>query len=238
MRGPVHYIPIATTILALAFSVVLLHRYRQRGGMHHLWWGIGALTYAAGTVTESLTTLTGWHEPVFRAWYITGALLGGAPLAQGSVYLHFPRRTADALSAILITTIVVASACVLMSPIRYDLVEQYRLSGKVLEWTWVRRFSPFINTYAFVFLVGLAIRSAWHFSRKRETWHRVVGNVYIAVGGLLPGIGGTFTRFGHVEVLYVTEFVGLALIFVGYRYSVAGRLLPEQAGPAGLAVTG
>ena len=123
-------------------------------------------------------------------------------------------------------------------PIRYDLVEQYRLSGKVLEWTWVRRFSPFINTYAFVFLVGLAIRSAWHFARKRETWHRVVGNVYIAVGGLLPGIGGTFTRFGHVEVLYVTEFVGLALIFVGYRYSVAGRLLPEQAGPIGLAATG
>lgn len=238
MRGPVHYIPIATTILALAFSVVLLRRYRERGGMHHLWWGIGALTYAAGTITESLTTVTGWHEPVFRAWYITGALLGGAPLAQGSVYLHFPRRTADALSAVLITTILVASVCVMMSPIRYDLVEQYRLSGKVLEWTWVRRFSPFINTYAFVFLVGLAIRSAWHFARKRETWHRVVGNVYIAVGGLLPGIGGTFTRFGHVEVLYVTEFVGLALIFVGYRYSVAGRLLPEQAGPVGLAATG
>jgi hypothetical protein len=238
MRSPVHFIPIATTILALAFSAVLFRRYRQRGGMHHLWWGIGALTYAAGTITESLTTLTGWHEGVFRAWYITGALLGGAPLAQGSVYLHFQRRTANMLSATLITAIVVASICVLMSPIRYDLVEQYRLSGKVLEWSWVRRFSPFINIYAFLFLVGLAIRSAWHFAKKRETWHRFIGNVYIAVGGLLPGIGGTFTRFGHVEVLYVTEFVGLALIFIGYRYSVAGRILPEPAVPAGLVATG
>lgn len=226
MRTLIHFIPLATTALALGFSAVLFVRYRQRGGTHHLWWGIGALTYAAGTLTESLTTLTGWHEPVFRAWYITGALLGGAPLAQGSVYLHFTRRTANTLSVLLVATIVVASVCVMMSPIRYEAVEQYRLSGKVLEWTWVRRFSPFINIYAFVFLVGLAIRSAWHFAKRRETWHRFIGNVYIAVGGLLPGIGGTFTRFGYVEVLYVTEFIGLALIFVGYRYSVAGALLP------------
>jgi hypothetical protein len=28
------------------------------------------------------------------------------------------------------------------------------------------------------------------------------------------------TRLGHVEVLYVTEFVGLALIWAGYRRNV------------------
>ena len=38
-----------------------------------------------------------------------------------------------------------------------------------------------------------------------------------AIGALLPGIGGSFTRFGHTEVLYVTEFAGLLLIFLGYR---------------------
>ena len=37
------------------------------------------------------------------------------------------------------------------------------------------------------------------------------------MGALLPGIGGTFTRFGHVEVLYVTELIGIVLIYVGYR---------------------
>ena len=39
----------------------------------------------------------------------------------------------------------------------------------------------------------------------------------IAVGALLPGIGGSFTRFGHTEVLYVTEFIGLGWIYYGYR---------------------
>jgi len=75
MRPAVQYIPIATTVLALAFFVVLLKRWRQRGGPHLLWFAVGALTYAAGTITESVTTLFGWNEGVFRAWYITGALM-------------------------------------------------------------------------------------------------------------------------------------------------------------------
>lgn len=227
MRSAVHFIPIATTLLALAFAAVLFGRWRRQGGTHLLWWGIGMLTYAAGTITESLTTLAGWHEGMFRWWYITGALLGGAPLAQGSVYLHLGKKTGDILSVILVTVVGVASALVLLSPIKYDLVEPYRLSGKVLGWPWVRAFSPFVNLYALIFLAGGAVKSAIFFAKRRETWHRFVGNVYIAIGAVLPGIGGTFTRFGHVEVLYVTEFIGLAMIFIGYRYSVAGQLLPQ-----------
>ena len=247
MPGFVSYIPIATTTVAIVFSIVLFRRWRERGGLHLMWWGLGALTFAAGTITESLTTLTGWHEGVFRAWYITGALLGGAPLAQGSVYLHLPRRAANRLTVALVSAIVVASACVLLSPIHYDRVEPYHLTGKVFVWTWVRAFSPFINTYAVIFLIGGALRSAWQFSKSRDTWHRFVGNVFIAVGAILPGIGGTFTRFGHTEVLYVTEFIGLSMIIVGYRYNVGatassrssvvgGRLsdLRAEQGGAGL----
>ncbi len=49
----------------------------------------------------------------------------------------------------------------------------------------------------------------------------MVGNWLIAVGGLLPGIGGSFTRAGYVEVLYVTELIGLILIWLGYRAIVS-----------------
>ena len=44
-----------------------------------------------------------------------------------------------------------------------------------------------------------------------------IGNLLIAIGGLLPGIGGSFTKFGYVEVLYVTEFAGLVFIYFGYK---------------------
>jgi hypothetical protein len=220
MPTAVHYIPIFTTILALGFAVVLFRRYRERGRPHLLWWGIGMLTYAAGTITESLTTLTGWHEGVFRAWYITGALLGGAPLAQGTVYLLLPKRVADRLTVALVTAVLTGAVLVVLSPLDYSLVEPHRLSGKVLVWHWVRYLSPFINLYALLFLVGGAVLSAVRYARRRETRHRALANVAIAAGGILPGIGGTFTRFGHVEVLYVTEFLGLLLIALGYRLSV------------------
>jgi hypothetical protein len=223
--GLVSYLPIATTILALLFAARLIVRYREKRGMHHLWWALGMLTYGAGTITESLTTLVGWHEPIFRAWYITGALLGGAPLAQGTVYLMLNRRVANWLSAIVGSVVIIASICVLLSPINYQLVQPHRLTGFVLEWQWVRMFSPFVNLYAVVFLIGGAIVSARRYARKRETYHRYVGNVLIAIGAILPGIGGTFTRFGMTEVLYVTELLGLLLIYAGFQMNTAPSAL-------------
>lgn len=218
MPLPVHYVPIVTTLVSAAFAVRLWKHWRSKPhATYLLWWFLGLVTYAVGTLTESLTTLVGWREPVFRAWYVAGALLGGAPLAQGSVYLLLPRRPAHVLTVMLLAVVAVGSACVFLSPIRHDLVEPTRLSGRVLEWQWVRGFSPFVNLYAVAFLVGGAIWSAVRYARARASAARVWGNASIAVGAILPGIGGTFTRFGHVEVLYVTELVGVCFVWLGYR---------------------
>jgi len=220
MRTLVHYLPILTTAIALAFTVALLRRYRAKGGGTHLaWWAAGTLTYAAGTTLEASITLFGWHEWLFRLWYIFGALLGGAPLAQGSVYLHLRKRVADRLTIALVAVVAVGALLVSLTPIDHSLVEPFRPSGKVIGWQWVRLISPFVNLYAFVFLVGGAALSARHFFRDSAMRHRAIGNVWIAVGALLPGIGGSFTRFGYTEVLYVTELVGIILIYVGFRYA-------------------
>ena len=217
----VYWIPFATTVVAFAFSTVVLRRYRERHGTHLLWWGLGLVLYGVGTLTESLTTVLGWHEPIFKAWYITGALCGGAPLAQGTVYLMMKRRTANVLAALLVSAILTGALLVIMSPIDYSVVEPHRLSGRVLGWHGVRMISPFINTYAAIFLIGGAIVSAFRYRTQPEKRNKYVGNILIAIGAILPGIGGTFTRFGHVEVLYVTEFIGLLLIFAGYRANVS-----------------
>lgn len=222
MNSPsaVHYLPIVTTIVAAFLAVLVFRRYRKKGGTHLLWWGLGIVAYGAGTVTESLTTLFGWNESVFRAWYITGALLGGAPLAQGTAYLHFPKRIADATAVLLVGAIVAASVAVLLTPVDPSLAESHRLSGAVFTEQGVRRYSPFINSYAALVLIGGAIVSAVRYAAIAGQRHRMWANVAIALGGLLPGIGGASARFGHVEVLYVTELVGLLLIFLGFRLSV------------------
>ena len=217
----VHYVPIVTTILAVFFSTEIFRRYREHPERLHLWWwAFGIAVYGVGTFTEATTTLIGWNEPTFRAWYISGALLGGAPLAQGTVYLLLSRRTAHALTGVLVTFVVIASIAVLLSPIDYAQVEAHRLTGRVFAWQWVRAFSPFVNMYAVVFLIGGAILSALRYSANPATRHRVIANVLIAAGAILPGIGGTATRMGYTEVLYVTELAGLLLTWMGYRMSV------------------
>jgi hypothetical protein len=189
-----------------------------------------------------LTAVVGWHAPIFRAWYIVGALLGAAPLAQGTVYLMVRRPIAHVLTAALLVTVAIAGTFVVLSPLdlSHASIAQGRLTGAVLEWRWVRRFSPFLNMYAAIFLIGGAIWSAIRYRRVPGARSRVVGNVYIAIGTMLPGIGGTATRFGYTEALYVTELIGLLLVWRGYRlmvrstssslHSAQRALAPDLAG--------
>ena len=92
-----------------------------------------------------------------------------------------------------------------------------KLNGNVLEWNFIRLITPFINIYAVIFLVGGAFYSAAKYFKHKEFKGRFWGNVLIAIGGILPGIGGTATKFGYTYVLYITELLGLLLIFAGYQ---------------------
>lgn len=213
----INYIPIITTLFGIYFFIVLYsHWKKNKKSTHVLWWMIGVFTYVAGTVTESMNVLAGFSIANFKLWYITGALLGGAPLAQGTVYLLCKRKVANILTIILITVIISASILVLLSPVNHELITG-KLSGKLLGWTFIRFITPFINLYAFIFLVGGAIYSAIKYVKNTQLRKRFTGNILIAVGGLLPGIGGSFTKFGYVEVLFVTELIGLLFIYWGYR---------------------
>jgi len=217
----ISYLPILTTCFSLLFFYQLFKHYsKKRTAPYIAWWAAGVLIYGIGTLTESYVSLFGWQESVFRSWYISGALLGGFPLAQGTVYLLLPRRRANLLTLIFVPFIIIAATFVIMTPLNEPMIESHRLSGKIIEWTWVRAFSPFINLYAFFFLVGGAILSAYRFKNTQGTRHRFIGNCYIAVGAILPGIGGSFTRFGYTEVLYVTELIGIILIYIGYQYNI------------------
>jgi len=213
------YLPILSTLISAAFAWVILARYRlKRQSYHLLWWGIGIVTYGVGTLIESLVTLFGWQSALFKAWYIAGALLGGAPLAVGTIYLLFGRRAGRIAVVLLGAAVGVTSIFVILSPVRIDLVDPTMLSGKALAWQSIRRVSPFINSLAALFLVGGAIYSAVRFFGHPESRHVSIGNIFIAVGALLPGVGGMGSRMGHTELLYIAEFIGVILIWIGYKY--------------------
>ena len=126
----VHYVPIATTILSAIFCGVLLRRYSLKGtGAHLLWWAGGIACYGLGTATESMVTLFGNSPALNKAWYIAGALLGGYPLAQGSVYLLLNRRVAHILTSITVPFIILFSILVILSPVNLDALLSARLGA-------------------------------------------------------------------------------------------------------------
>ena len=213
----IHYLPILTTILSALFAFALYRRWLVKKSPHLWWWAFGITTYGLGTLIESTITLAGNTVFLTKAWYIVGALLGGYPLAQGSLWLSWPRRTAARLTVISLIFVIVASILVVLSPVNLAALEAHRPSGAILEWRWVRLLTPFVNLYAVFFLIGGAALSAWRHYRYRGHLYRAWGNALIAFGALLPGIGGSFAKAGVVEALYVGECVGLIVIWLGDR---------------------
>ena len=218
MQNITHYIPILTTIISFSFAVVLYKHWRRKPDAKYLmWWTIGALCFGIGALTESINVLVGWSIFNMKAWYISGALLGAFPLAQGTVYLLLKKKTADVLAWFFIVYVAVASIAILLAPVDMSLVDPTRLTGKVMTWTWARLFSILPNTYAMIFLVGGAAWSAIQYARKLNSGSRVLGNWLIAIGALFPAIDGIFTRFGYGESFFFTKLIGISLIWAGYR---------------------
>jgi hypothetical protein len=230
MTSPVHYLPIVTTILSALFAASLYRRWRARHSPHLWWWAFGITTYGIGTAIESTITLTGNTIWLTKIWYIAGALLGGYPLAQGSLYLSWRRPLANRLTAVSLTFVVVAAVLVLISPVNAAALDPVRPSGAVLGWSWIRLLTPFINLYAVFFLIGGAIRSAWRHYRERGHMYRAAGNSLIAFGAILPGVGGSFAKAGMVEMLYIGECIGLIFIWAGDR--VCSRQDGRRPAPA------
>ena len=217
MRHAIHYLPILTTILSVLFTISLTKKWLVRQKPYIAWWAFGIATYGMGTLVESSITLFGNSIWLTKAWYITGALLGGYPLAQGSLYLSWPRKTARRLTIVSLTLVIAASIFTILSPVDMTHFEVERPSGALLAWKWVRLMTPFINLYAVYFLIGGAIKSAWRHYKERGHLHRAYGNALIAAGAILPGIGGSMAKAGIVEALYVGECIGIMLIWLGDR---------------------
>jgi hypothetical protein len=127
------------------------------------------------------------------------------------------RKFADISTIFFVTVIVVAAIAVALSPVSIPPNFDYELTGKVFAWKWVRYFSPIINTYSFLILLGGGIYSAYRYYAPVFRDSSYLGLANIALGGILPGIGGTLMRMGYVNALFVMEFLALIVIYYGYR---------------------
>jgi hypothetical protein len=222
------YLPILSTIITFVFAVSVFNRFRIKRGLHLLFWGIGLVLYGIGTLTEVLMMFT-YNELALKLWYLCGAMLTAAWLGQGTINLLVRRRgVASILNIILITISLLAVVMVLLAPVTpaaatYNIAQpasaQYKdiltRSGGVVLLTIL------LNIYGTFTLVGGAVYSAYIFWRKRVLFNRMIGNILIAIGAIMPAMGGSFLRMGLPDFLYLSEFLGVILMYIGFLQATA-----------------
>ncbi len=228
-----HYISILSTAVTFFFAIAVFERYRRRKGTHLLLWGIGLVFYGLGTLTEAIMLFT-FHPLVLKIWYLTGAMLTAAWLGQGTVHLLVRKRgVATTLLMFLIIVSVIAAILVLTAPIEPVAYNFNQPASAQYQEILVRSgaitfLTIFLNIYGTLALVGGAIYSAYIFWRTRVLANRMIGNILIAVGALMPAMGGTFIRAGLADWLYLSEFLGAVLMYVGFLKATATQPVDES----------
>ncbi len=221
------FIPALSTAVTAIAAFFVFRRYRFRKGTHLLLWGIGLTLYSLATLSEAV--LGGqWNPVFFRLWYWAGALVVAAWLGQGTVFLLVRKKPWPQVTmALLLIGSLAGLIWIFATPLDaavFDagesLTEQYK---NILPAGGVRFLTPVFNIYGTITLIGGAIYSAYIFQRKRVLLNRMWGNILIALGGLSPALGGTFSRLGMPTFLYLSELLGGILIFIGFLVAVAHR---------------
>lgn len=206
-----------SSIIALIFAIIVLDQFFAKRKSYQLVWAIGLFMYFISTGAEFWAGAWGLNQVIYRLWYLFGAIFVAAYLGMGTLYLLISRRTAHIIMVILLVVSVYAVFRVFTASI--DLSSLQTLSGRAMP-TGVRLMTPFLNSFGTIALVGGAIYSAWVFWRRRIMPHRVVSNILIAVGAILPAFGGTLMRLtDSLTAFYLLELLGIIIIFTGFLRS-------------------
>ncbi len=151
-------LPFLSSALSFVFAAFLIDQWRERRRPYQLIWATGMLWYALSAGTEFLGGAFGWSEPLYRLWYLIGAVWVAGWLGLGTVYLLGRTRFGYAFAVCL------------------------GLAGLFTFLTWRKYDYPNSGVAPFVYLavaLGLGIAVAVMTRRHDDRWVHVAGLVVI-----------------------------------------------------------
>lgn len=80
-------LPLLSSALSFVFALFLLDQWLERRRSYQLIWTIGIVWYGISAGTEFVGAAYGWSEPLYRVWYLIGAVYVAAWLGLGTMYL-------------------------------------------------------------------------------------------------------------------------------------------------------
>jgi hypothetical protein len=218
-----HYVPILSTLVTFSFAVAVFSRYLKKHHAHLLVWTIGLIFYGIGTLSEVILGLT-FSGVVLKFWYLSGAMMAAAWLGEGTIHLLVRKHAVALTLTIILGVLSVLSAVLIFTTSLTPAAAGYQvaqpISSQYKDILTRGGFTLFLtillNTYGTLALVGGAVYSVIIFLRKHILMHRMIGSIFIAVGGIAPALAGSFVNLGLPDLLYLSEFIGAILMYIGF----------------------
>ncbi|MFN2200725.1 MAG: hypothetical protein ACK2UO_05935, partial [Caldilineaceae bacterium] len=201
-------LPGISALLAASMAFRMAQRMRDKMRPHEGIWTVAFVMFAVAAASQVVADLWGWSAPLARIYYVTGATLVVGWLGMGTLFL-LARRPLVRTTALWLLLI--------LSGFAVGLIVQTDVDAQALTSTGWHALMPAVpltvltiafNSIGTLLLVGGALWSAWSFWRRGGQRNRMLGCVLLAVGALAIAAGGSLTRFGHDEYLYVAMSAG------------------------------
>ncbi len=224
-------LPLLSALFGALCAIAVARDAARRPRPDKVAWAIAFALFAIAAGAEVVGSLAGWSAPLVRLYYLAGAMLVVGFLALGEIYLLAGPRIQRVGPGIALLVTAVAATLVQSAPIDATRLEadgwhalEKSAALTVLTIT--------LNAGGTFVLVGGLVYSAWKFKRSGANRNRTTGLLLIAGGTIVVGLGGTATRLGSPQVLYVFMSAGIASIYAGYlatRRPDGEPLIPRRA---------
>ncbi len=207
-------LPAAAAVIAGLCAAFVGWDALRRPSPERVIWAGAFLIFAVASSCEVIGSTVGWNPTLARVYYLTGAVLVVGVLALGELYLLLPGRMPGATSGTSLLVVAVAATAVWSAPI--DPARLPAVGWQALErGPFLVALAATINAGGTIVLAGGAMYSAWKLRAAGGSGQRAAGCVLIAAGTIVVALGGTVSRFGRPEYLYLAMTLGIAIIFCG-----------------------
>jgi hypothetical protein len=212
-------LPLVATVIAWEFALALTRRWRASRRPYLRSWALSLYFFAAGAAFLWYGEAFGWSSPVFRGFYICGALLSVPWLAMGELELLAPPRVTRALLFFLVLFSLDAAIVVGASSFVHGAhVSGYAVpEGREVFGALPRVLVVVSNAVGTLVVVGGAVFSGIR-SRGRgpAARARFRGTLVITLGVLVAASGGALTFLSKVNSQAVTLTAGVAVMYAGF----------------------
>ena len=234
-------LPLASSVVSFVFGALVLGQWLERRRSFQLVWALGLLWYGISAGTEFWGSAFGWSEPLYRAWYLIGALFVAAYLGMGTVYLLARTR----FGYFVATTIFVGGLFALLSQARLIreghpapesavalVIGVAALAAAIIAYvTWRHRAWVGHVTMAFLVVASLVVTGLVLTATIAAPGYALDPDTGVPVGTAIPEhirvLSGPFNIAGAFTLVFGALFS--AYVFMPKRKLLRGRPLPPVA---------